>query len=451
MSTYLIVGAGRSGINAAQLLKKVGEAFIIYDGNESFDTEAACEKIGADNIEFVLGDFSRFDFSRFDFSRIDICVVSPGVPLDTPIMKAVKEHNIPIWGEVELAYRHDKGTVIGITGTNGKTTTTSLTYDIMKRHVKKALLVGNIEIPYTGYALESDSDSVTVAEISSFQLETMVTFKPHVTAILNITPDHLDRHKTLENYIAIKESITKNQDENDFCVLNYNDPVLRKFSETPRCKVIFFSSSEELESGVFLRGETIIIKENGVETPVCTTKDTSLVGMHNYENIMAAVAMTRAMGVPLDTIRQGIKEFTAVEHRIEFVAEKNGVKYYNDSKGTNPDAAIKAVCAMPSPTILIGGGYDKKSSYDEWVATFEGRVKELLLIGKTKHDIAAACDRAGFKAYKFVDTLEEAVSIAAADAESGDCVLLSPACASWDMFKCYQQRGEIFKDCVRAM
>lgn len=165
MSTYLIVGAGRSGINAAQLLKKVGEAFIIYDGNESFDTEAACEKIGADNIEFVLG-----DFSRFDFSRIDICVVSPGVPLDTPIMKAVKEHNIPIWGEVELAYRHDKGTVIGITGTNGKTTTTSLTYDIMKRHVKKALLVGNIEIPYTGYALESDSDSVTVAEISSFQL-----------------------------------------------------------------------------------------------------------------------------------------------------------------------------------------------------------------------------------------------------------------------------------------
>lgn len=203
---------------------------------------------------------------------------------------------------------------------------------------------------------------MTVAEISSFQLETMVTFKPHVTAILNITPDHLDRHKTLENYIAIKESITKNQDENDFCVLNYNDPVLREFGKTPRCKVIFFSSSEELESGVFLRGDTMIIKENGVETPVCTTKDTSLVGMHNYENIMAAIAMTHAMGVPLDTIRQGIKEFTAVEHRIEFVTEKNGVKYYNDSKGTNPDAAIKAVCAMPSPTILIGGGYDKSQA-----------------------------------------------------------------------------------------
>lgn len=443
---YLIAGAGRSGINAAELLMKVGEDFVIYDGNEELDTKAVCEKIGKENVEFILG-----DFSKFDFSSVDICVVSPGIALDKPIMQSVAEHGIPIWGEIELAYRYDKGTVIGITGTNGKTTTTSLTYDIMRRHAKKALLVGNIEIPYTGYALESEKDSVTVAEISSFQLETMVTFKPHVTAILNITPDHLDRHKTIENYIAIKESITKNQSKDDFCVLNYNDPVLREFGKEAPCKVVFFSSSEELESGVFLRGDTIIIKENGEETEVCTTKDTSLVGMHNYENIMAAIAMTHAMGVPLETIRCGIKEFTAVEHRIEFVEEINGVKYYNDSKGTNPDAAIKAVCAMPSPTVLIGGGYDKKSSYDEWVATFEGRVKELLLIGQTKHDIATACDKAGFKAYRFVDTLEQAVTLAAEYAKSGDCVLLSPACASWGMFKCYQQRGEIFKECVRAL
>lgn len=443
---YLIAGAGRSGINATELLMKVGEDFVIYDGNEELDTKAVCEKIGKENVEFILG-----DFSKFDFSSVDICVVSPGIALDKPIMQSVAEHGIPIWGEIELAYRYDKGTVIGITGTNGKTTTTSLTYDIMRRHAKKALLVGNIEIPYTGYALESEKDSVTVAEISSFQLETMVTFKPHVTAILNITPDHLDRHKTIENYIAIKESITKNQSKDDFCVLNYNDPVLREFGKEAPCKVVFFSSSEELESGVFLRGDTMIIKENGEETEVCTTKDTSLVGMHNYENIMAAIAMTHAMGVPLETIRCGIKEFTAVEHRIEFVEEINGVKYYNDSKGTNPDAAIKAVCAMPSPTVLIGGGYDKKSSYYEWVATFEGRVKELLLIGQTKHDIATACDKAGFKAYRFVDTLEQAVTLAAEYAKSGDCVLLSPACASWGMFKCYQQRGEIFKECVRAL
>ncbi len=446
MKTYFVVGAGRSGINAAKMLLALNENVILYDGNEKFEVSAAKEKIGCDCVDFVLG-----DFSDFDFSKIDICVVSPGVSLETPVMKAVAEHGIPIWGEVELAYRHDKGTVIGITGTNGKTTTTSLTYEIVKSFKEKALLVGNIEIPYTGYALQSNESSVTVAEISSFQLETMVDFKPHISAILNITPDHLDRHKTLENYIAIKESITKNQNKNDFCVLNYNDPVLRRFGEELKCKVIFFSAYDELESGVFLHGDTIIISENGDQTPVCKTDETSLVGLHNYENIMAAVAMTHALGVPLEIIREGIRRFTAVEHRIEFVAEKNGVKYYNDSKGTNPDAAIKAVCAMPSPTVLIGGGYDKKSSYDEWVATFDGRVKELLLIGKTKHDIAAACDRAGFKAYKFIDTLEEAVSVAAQDAQPGDCVLLSPACASWDMFKSYQQRGTIFKDCVKAL
>lgn len=446
MKTYFVVGAGRSGINAAKMLLALNENVILYDGNENFDVSAAKEKIGCDCVDFVLG-----NFADFDFSKIDICVVSPGVSLETPVMKAVAEHDIPIWGEVELAYRHDKGTVIGITGTNGKTTTTSLTYEIVKSFKEKTLLVGNIEIPYTGYALQSNESSVTVAEISSFQLETMVDFKPHISAILNITPDHLDRHKTLENYIAIKESITKNQNKNDFCVLNYNDPVLRRFGEELKCKVIFFSAYDELESGVFLHGDTIIISENGVQTPVCKTDETSLVGLHNYENIMAAVAMTHALGVPLEIIREGIRRFTAVEHRIEFVAEKNGVKYYNDSKGTNPDAAIKAVCAMPSPTVLIGGGYDKKSSYDEWVATFDGRVKELLLIGKTKHDIAAACDRAGFKAYKFIDTLEEAVSVAAQDAQPGDCVLLSPACASWDMFKSYQQRGTIFKDCVKAL
>ena len=446
MKTYFVVGAGRSGINAAKMLLALNENVILYDGNENFDVSAAKEKIGCDCVDFVLG-----NFADFDFSKIDICVVSPGVSLENPVMKAVAEHGIPIWGEVELAYRHDKGTVIGITGTNGKTTTTSLTYEIVKSFKEKALLVGNIEIPYTGYALQSNESSVTVAEISSFQLETMVDFKPHISAILNITPDHLDRHKTLENYIAIKESITKNQNENDFCVLNYNDPVLRRFGEELKCKVIFFSAYDELESGVFLHGDTIIISENGVQTPVCKTDETSLVGLHNYENIMAAVAMTHALGVPLEIIRDGIRRFTAVEHRIEFVAEKNGVKYYNDSKGTNPDAAIKAVCAMSSPTVLIGGGYDKKSSYDEWVATFDGRVKELLLIGKTKHDIAAACDRAGFKAYKFIDTLEEAVSVAAQDAQPGDCVLLSPACASWDMFKSYQQRGTIFKDCVKAL
>ena len=447
MSTYLIVGAGRSGINAAQMLLELNENFIIYDANENFDIKAAEEKIGCENIEFVLG-----DFSNFDFSKVDICVVSPGVPLYVPIMEAVKEHNIPIWGEIELAFRHDKGTVAAITGTNGKTTTTSLVYEIVKRFAHNALLVGNIEIPYTGYALKSDEQSVTVAEISSFQLETMVDFKPHVSAILNITPDHLDRHKTMENYEMLKKSISKNQDENDFCILNYEDSVLRKFGEeSTNCHYVFFSSAHELKNGIFLRGEDIILSENGSEKIICKTSESNLVGVHNFENIMAAVGMTYYLGVPVEIIRDGIMHFHAVEHRIEFVTEKNGVKYYNDSKGTNPDAAIKAVCAMPSPTILIGGGYDKKSNYEQWVSTFDGRVKELLLIGQTAQDIAAACDKLGFKHYQFVDTLENAVKIASEHAQSGDCVLLSPACASWGMFKSYQQRGNIFKDCVNSL
>ena len=318
--TVMVVGTGISGIGAVDLLNKVGADCILYDGNEKLDRQKVQEKLGDNKAEIISG---AFDESLLP--KIDLLVISPGVPIDSPIVLTFKNAGIPVWGEIELAYNYDKGKVIAITGTNGKTTTTALVGQIIAAYNEKTFVVGNIGNSYTGEVLKTSEDSYTVAEISSFQLDTMVTFKPHVTAILNITPDHLDRHKTLENYIAIKESITKNQAGNDFCVLNYNDPVLREFGKTPRCKVIFFSSSEELESGVFLRGETMFFFFFGVETSVCTTNDSSLVGMHNYENIMAAIAMTHAMGVPLDTIRQGIKEFTAVEHRIEFVAEKNGV------------------------------------------------------------------------------------------------------------------------------
>ena len=446
MSRYLIVGAGRSGINAAQLLIKVGEDFIIYDGNENFDTAAACEKIGRDNIEFILG-----DFSGFDFSRVDICVVSPGVSLETPIMKAVKEHNIPIWGEVELAYRHDKGTVIGITGTNGKTTTTSLTYDIMKRHAKKALLVGNIEIPYTGYALESNSDSVTVAEISSFQLETIWKFAPRVSAILNITEDHLNRHHTMAEYIRVKELITSNQGPEDVCVLNYEDEILREFGKSIVPKAVYFSSARELEQGIFLRGDQIILRTEKEEIPVVRTGELKLLGTHNFENVMAAVAMAYYAGVDMDSIRRSICEFTAVEHRIEYVTEKNGVAYYNDSKGTNPDAAIKGIQAMNRPTLLIGGGYDKESSYDEWIQAFDGKVRYLVLIGQTKEKIKAAAEKNGFHDVILCEDLKEAVQVCADKANAGDAVLLSPACASWGQFDNYEQRGQMFKEYVRAL
>lgn len=447
MEKYLIVGAGRSGICSANMLFELGKDFVIYDSKADLDTDGIIERLDKkENVKFILG-----DITDKDLENITVCVVSPGVPLTTPVMKAVIAKGIPVWSEIELAYRYDKGGVIGITGTNGKTTTTALTYEIVKKWNSDTLLVGNIEIPYTGLALTSKPEGATVAEISSFQLETMITFKPKVSAILNITPDHLDRHGSMESYADVKKSITKNQDENDFCILNFEDDVLREFGKSLSCNVIFFSSKRKLSDGFYYEDGGIYIAEKGESTLFLRTDETNLVGLHNFENIMAAAAMTKSFGVPLDTIREAVKSFVAVEHRIEFVCEKNGVKYYNDSKGTNTDAAIKAIDAMPSKTVLIAGGYDKKSEYDEWVSRFPEKVRKLVLIGQTKENIAAACDKIGFSDYCFADSLEEAVKISAETAQSGDCCLLSPACASWGMFKNYQQRGTMFKELVRAL
>lgn len=447
MSKYLIVGAGRSGIAAAQMLLDLGESFVIFDGNENLDTKAVSAKIKeGKEFSFILG-----KISEKDLEGICICVASPGVPLDTDVMKAVIGAGVEVWSEIELAYRYDKGTVLALTGTNGKTTTTSLVYDIVKAYTEKTLLVGNIEIPYTGLALKSSEDSFTVAEISSFQLETMLTFKPRVSAILNITPDHLDRHKTMENYIEIKKSIAKNQGESEYCVLNYEDKVLRAYGEELKCRAVYFSSSTELYDGVYYKDGEIILSENGKKTVVVRTDEINLVGLHNFENVAAAAAITYYAGIPLDVIREATKKFVAVEHRIEFTKEINGVKYYNDSKGTNTDAAIKAIDAMPSKTVLIAGGYDKKSDYSEWISHLHGKCKLLILIGQTRENIAKACDESGFAPYVFAESMEEAVKIAYEKAEKGDCVLLSPACASFGMFKCYQERGDVFKRCVREL
>lgn len=445
MSTYLIVGAGRSGIDSAKLLRQLGETFVLYDGKTDLDTSAVCERIGCD-CRFLLG-----SLRDGDLDGIDICVTSPGVPLFSDVLTAVAAKGIPIWSEIELAYRHDKGTLVAITGTNGKTTTTALTYAIFKSWNAHTLLVGNIEIPYTGLALDSVDGGWTVAEISSFQLETMRTVKPKVSAILNITPDHLDRHGSMDGYIKVKESITQNQDSSDFCVLNYEDDVLRDFGGKAPCRVVFFSSARVLEDGWYYRDGAIYLSEDGSVTKLLDTDDVNLVGLHNFENIMAAAAMAHCAGVPLDIIRDAAKRFVAVEHRIEFVRETGGVKYYNDSKGTNTDAAIKAIDAMPGKTVLIGGGYDKHADFTDWVRRFPGKVKKLILLGQTAQQIAQTCDKIGFSDYVFASSLEEAVSLAHAAAKEGDCVLLSPACASWGMFKNYQQRGEMFKDLVNRL
>ena len=443
----LVFGSGKSGTGAADLLGAVGAFPVIYDGNQKVNKEEVIAKTnGTYQAEVYVGVLPEEVVRTWD-----LVVLSPGVPTDLPIVEEFRKRGLPLWGEVELAYRTGKGSVLAITGTNGKTTTTALLGKIMADARPSVYVVGNIGTPYTSRSLEMNEETITVAEISSFQLETIEEFAPKVSAILNITEDHLNRHHTMEEYIRVKEQITKNQTEEDYCVLNYEDEVLRAFGEHCVPKSVYFSSERELEQGIFLRGDAIILRTEQEEIPVVKTGDLKLLGKHNFENVMAGIAMAYYAGVSMESIRSSVCAFTAVEHRIEYVTEKNGVVYYNDSKGTNPDAAIKGIQAMNRPTLLIGGGYDKGSNYDEWIRAFDGKVRYLVLIGATKYDIKASAERLGFHDVILCENLAQAVKICADKADSGDAVLLSPACASWGQFDNYEQRGDMFKEYVYAL
>lgn len=440
----LVFGCGISGESAARLLAGQGADVILYDGNDGLDESGIKTRVPG-SVRLVLG-----DFPEELLGGLSLVVMSPGVPTDLPVVEKMRAKGIPVWGEIELAWNYGKGDVLAITGTNGKTTTTTLLGEIMKNGKESVFVVGNIGTPYTGIASDTTEDSVTVAEISSFQLETVHRFRPKVSAILNITPDHLNRHHTMEAYIAAKERIAENQTSSDVCVLNYEDEVLRKFGESLDAGVLYFSSRRKLNRGVYLDGDRIICSMDG-EIPVCRTGELQVLGTHNYENVMAAVAMAYVYGIPMDVIRRTLLAFRGVAHRIEFVAEKNGVAYYNDSKGTNPDAAIRGIRAMNRPTVLIGGGYDKDSSYGEWIRAFDGRVKKLVLIGATREKIAEAARTEGFEDIVMADTFEEAFEKCVECAQPGDAVLLSPACASWGMFKNYEERGDKFRELVEHL
>ena len=444
----LIVGTGISGVSAAQLASGAGGArVILFDGNEAVQPDAVRQKLPADpETEIYTG-----TLPQEAAARTELVVVSPGVPVDTPFMDGFRDRGIPIWGEIELAYRFAKGRLIAITGTNGKTTTTALAGQIMKDYQKEAFVVGNIGIPYTSVACDTTENSVTVAEISSFQLETIHNFTPDVSAVLNITPDHLNRHHTMENYAAVKEAIARNQKKGSRCILNYEDAYTRAIGERTAAEPFYFSSARVLEKGIYLQDGDIYLEDGGAQVKVVCFRETKLPGIHNAENMMAAIGLTYSMGVPLQQIAQTAKAFRAVEHRIEYVASKKGVVYYNDSKGTNPDAAIRGIRAMDRPTVLIGGGYDKGSTYDDWLEAFDGKVTWLVLLGQTKDAIAACARRHGFTNIVMADSLEEAVQICAEKARPGDAVLLSPACASWGMFPNYEVRGNLFKELVNKL
>lgn len=447
----LVVGTGKSGMAATQLLLRTGKLPVLFDSNAELDKDEILGKLSLSGdekkqVEIVLG-----DLTEEQKQMLSGVVLSPGVPTDTEFVNDLRNRGLLISGEIELAFEQEKGAVLAITGTNGKTTTTTLLGEIMKATGKKTFVVGNIGNPYTLEAEKTDADSVTVAEISSFQLETIHTFRPRVSSILNITPDHLNRHHTMENYVKAKQDITKNQTKEDYCVLNAEDPYTDAFLEQCPATVILFSSQRELADGYFYADECIYKAVQGKKQKLMNIHEMRLLGMHNVENVMAAIAMADAYGADMEVILGVVRDFKAVEHRIEYVKTVRGVDYYNDSKGTNPDAAIKGIGAMVKPTYLIGGGYDKQSEYDEWIESFGGKVRKLVLLGQTREKIADCAKKHGFTDYIFVDDLQQAVDYCAEHAKEGEAVLLSPACASWGMFPNYEVRGKMFKDMVNAL
>ncbi|MBQ7083994.1 MAG: UDP-N-acetylmuramoyl-L-alanine--D-glutamate ligase [Anaerotignum sp.] len=441
----LVCGMARSGIAAAKLLKSLGAEVTLQDMKKREDI--AADVLNLENEGIVLYTGANPDDIACEQ---DIIVLSPGIPCDLPFINAAEAAGVSVISEVELAYGLTKCPITAITGTNGKTTTTTLTGEIMKAVYGNTAVVGNIGIPYSEEVERLTEKDWVVAEISSFQMEKAKEFHPHISAVLNITPDHLNRHKTMEVYIAMKERIFEKQTAEDFCILNYGDEACRKMADKTAAKVFFFSSSEKLEKGIYLDGENIEVRWGAINETLINVNDLQILGVHNHENVMAAAAMAICANIPLDTIREVLKAFAGVEHRIEYVATVDGVDYYNDSKGTNVDASIRAVLAMKKPIVLIGGGYDKGGSFDEWTQLFPGRVKHLVLIGVTAPKVRESAEKFGFTAISDCETFKEAVDLCREKAEDGDCVLLSPACASWGMFDNYEQRGDMFKEQVRG-
>ena len=441
----LVCGMARSGIAAAKLLNRLGARVTLQDMKKR-------EEISADVLALEGQGIVLYTGANPDEIACaqDLIVLSPGIPCDLPFIAAAENAGIEVISEVELAYRLTPCPITAITGTNGKTTTTTLTGEIMKTAYSGTAVVGNIGVPYSEEVERLTEKDWVVAEISSFQMEKAKEFHPHISAVLNITPDHLNRHKTMDVYIAMKERVFAKQTAEDFCILNHGDVACRKMADKTAAKVFFFDSSETLAEGIYLDGDAIEVRWGAINETLIHVDELQILGVHNYENVMAAAAMGICAGIALDTIRTVLKGFAGVAHRIEYVATVDGVDYYNDSKGTNVDASIRAVLAMKKPIVLIGGGYDKGSSFDEWTKLFPGRVKHLVLIGVTAPKVRASAEKFGFTAISDCETFAEAVDLCREKAEDGDCVLLSPACASWGMFDNYEQRGDMFKEQVRG-
>ncbi len=443
----LVVGMGRSGEAAARVMCSLGADTAVQDSKTEAEMDPQLLSFLKDQkVELFLGRVPE------DMSAFDLLILSPGVPPALGFIQEAKAAGAEITGELEIAYRAGKGKYVAITGTNGKTTTTSLVGEIYKEATSSSFVVGNIGVAVLSKAMEAEEDSWLVTECSSFQLETIEEFRPEVSAILNLTPDHLDRHGDMEGYGRAKANIFKNQTKDQYCVLNYDDKACFALGEGADVTIVPFSRKEQLAFGAFVKDGKIVIRdEKGEETVICGTDELKIPGSHNLENALAACAIAYFGGIDPEVIAKVMREFAGVEHRIELWGEIEGVRFVNDSKGTNTDAAIKAIEAMKENIILIAGGYDKGATYEEFVGMFPGRVKTLVLLGKTAPKIKETAENAGFTDIIMCSDMEECVRKAYEVAEAGDVVLLSPACASWDMYPSFEVRGRHFKECAARL
>jgi UDP-N-acetylmuramoylalanine--D-glutamate ligase len=444
----LVVGLGKSGVASALFLKAHGARVTVSDTKSGDELRNEIPVLLDHGITVETGGHGERTFRNQDW-----IVVSPGVPVDAPMLAQARATGEPVIGEIELAAQFLPGPIVAITGSNGKTTTTTLTGEIMTTSGLPALVGGNIGTPAISLAERAKPETVIVLEVSSFQLETIQTFRPKIAVVLNVTPDHLDRHRTLEVYVDAKARIFENQQGSDYAILNADDPICVAMASRTRAQVFWFSRQKEVEHGAWVRDGNILFRDDQGQREILQVSEIPLKGAHNLENVLAAVCAGALMGCAPDKIRQAVREFKAVEHRLEYVATIGGVDYYNDSKATNVDATIKALESFPANIHLILGGKDKGSDYSVLNDLLRKRVKRVYTIGAAAAKIESqiVSSKNGGPEIVRAETLENAIRKAHAVAQPGDVVLLAPACASFDQFKSYEHRGKVFKEVVHAL
>ena len=441
----LVIGLGVTGIACIKGLSRTNAKIYAFDESPKENLKDRLKEVEGIEVEYFFG---NEELNKINMRNLDYAIKSPGIKYEVPIIEMLLKNKVEVISDIEAAYRDTDARIVSITGTNGKTTTTTLIGEMAEESGMACKVTGNIGFGMYYDALNAKKEDILIAEVSSFQLAGTSSYKPHISVLTNITPDHLDFHHTVENYIEAKFKNLIRQDENDYAVLNYEDSRIRNYSDNIKAKKIFFSSERIIEDGIFAEKSRLYYKNKNKKQFIINTKDIFIPGKHNLENAMAATGAAIALGIDIEIIAKVLKEFKGVEHRLEFIGEYNKVKFYNDSKGTNPDASIKAIQGIEKPIVLIAGGYDKESSYDDFIKAFDNKVKALILLGQTADNIEKCALKYGFKNIYKVETMDEAVKKSFELAEEGNNVLLSPACASWGMYPNYEVRGRDFKERV---